>query len=66
MLSGADRDTYIALACVMQLYLCSAEILLLGMFRVVKFLIGPVFAAASSLCVSWDADFISGILVATK
>lgn len=66
MLSGTDSDTSIALAYVMRVYLCSAEILLSGMFRVVKFLIGLVFADASSLCVSWDADFISGILDAAK
>lgn len=66
MLSGTDSDTYIVLACVMHVYLCSAEILLSAMFRFVKFLIGLVFAEASSLCVSWDADFVSGILDATK
>ena len=66
VLSGTDSDTCIALACVMQVYLCSAEILLSGMFRVVKFLIGLVFADASLLCISWDADFISGISDTTK
>lgn len=66
VLPWTDSDTYIMLACVMQVYLCSAEILLPGMFRVVKFLIGLVFADASWLCVSWDADFISGIVDATE
>lgn len=66
VLSGTGSHSSIALACVMQVYLCSAEILLSGMFRVVKFPIGLVFADASSLCVTWDADFILGILDATK
>lgn len=48
MLSAADSDSSAALACVMRVYLCSAEILLSGVFRVVKFLIGVVFADVSS------------------
>lgn len=48
MLSAADSDTGDAMACVMQVYLCSAEILLPGVFRVVKFLVGLVFADVSS------------------